>query len=77
MSEALEIKVESKLPTEKIEKEILTVEKVTEEKIENSLNYDLLPQEEKEAIDEFCSKLEVNDSAQVLQYGMSAQNKIF
>ncbi len=76
MSEALEIKVESKLPTEKIEKEILTVEKVTEEKIENSLNYDLLPQEEKEAIDEFCSKLEVNDSAQVLQYGMSAQNKI-
>lgn len=76
MSEALELKVESKVANEKIEKELLTEEKVTEEKLESTLNYDLLTQEEKTAIDEFCSKIDVNDSVQVLQFGSSAQNKI-
>ena len=37
--EALELKVEPKMATEKIEKEILNGEKVTEEKVESSLNY--------------------------------------
>jgi uncharacterized protein YaaN involved in tellurite resistance len=79
MDEAtLEIKVEPKKETnEKIEKEILVEgEKVTEEKVENSLNYELLSDEEKKAIDEFCAKVDVTDSAQILQYGSSAQNKI-
>lgn len=76
MSEALELKVESKVANEKIEKELLTEEKVTEEKLESTLNYDLLTQEEKTAIDEFCNKIDVNDSVQVLQFGSSAQNKI-
>lgn len=76
MSEALELKVEPKMANEKIEKELLTEEKVTEEKVENTLNYDLLSEEEKKAIDEFCQKIDVNDSVQVLQFGSAAQNKI-
>lgn len=76
MSEALELKVEPKMANEKIEKELLTEEKVTEEKVESTLNYDLLSQEEKTAIDEFCQKIDINDSVQVLQFGSAAQNKI-
>ena len=51
-------------------------EKVTEEKVEDSLNYDLLSQEEKEAVDEFNKKIDVYDNTQVIQYGAAAQNKI-
>lgn len=78
MAEALELKVEPKKEeSKKIEKEILTgEEKVTEEKVESSLNYDLLSQEEKDAIDEFCAKVDVADTTQVLQYGSKAQTKI-
>lgn len=76
MSEALELKIEPKVASEKIEKEILNGESVTEEKVEKSLNYELLEPEVKQAIDEFCSKVDVTDSAQLLQYGASAQNKI-
>lgn len=76
MSEALELKLESKMANEKIEKELLKEENVTEEKVESTLNYELLSQEEKNAIDEFCTKIDVNDSVQVLQFGSSAQNKI-
>jgi len=77
MSEALELKIEpKKVSEEKIEKEILSGEKVTEEKVENSLNYNLLSEEEKKAIDEFCQKVDVTDSVQVLQFGSAAQNKI-
>ena len=76
MSEALELKIEPKAVSEKIEKEILAEEKVTEEKVETSLNYELLEPEVKQAIDEFCKKIDVTDSAQLLQYGASAQNKI-
>ena len=50
--------------------------KVTEEKIEDSLNYELLTKEEKEAIDEFNEKIDVYDNTQVLQFGAAAQNKI-
>lgn len=74
--EVLELKVEPKVETKKIENEILTGEKVTEEKVEQSLNYDLLTKEEQEAIDDFCSKVDVTDTTQVLQFGSAAQNKI-
>lgn len=76
MSEALELKLEPKVASEKIEKEILNEEKVTEEKVEKSLNYDLLTQDEKDAIDEFCKAIDLTDSVQILQFGSSAQNKI-
>ena len=74
--EMLEIKVAPKEVTDKLEEEIMKGEKVTEEKIEDSLNYDLLSEAEKKAIDEFCEKIDVTDSTQVLQFGSSAQNKI-
>ena len=72
--EGLELKVEKKVDEESIEN--LTSEKVTEEKIENSLNYDILTKEEKKAIDEFNSKIDVTDTTQVIQYGAAAQEKI-
>ena len=75
-AEVLELIVEPKKEVEKIEKEILNGEAVTEEKVESSLNYDLLTDEEKQAIDEFCAKVDVSDTTQILQYGAAAQNKI-
>ena len=76
-SEALELKVEE-IDNKKIESEVLAegAEKVTEEKVEKSLNYDLLTDAEKKAIDEFCEKLDVSDTTQILQYGSSAQGNI-
>ena len=56
--------------------ELAEIKEVTEEKIEESLNYDLLSKEEKEAIDDFNKKIDVNDTTQVLQFGSSAQAKI-
>ena len=75
-AEVLELKVEPKKEVEKIEKEILNGDAVTEEKVESSLKYDLLTEEEKKAIDEFCAKVDVSDTTQILQYGSAAQNKI-
>ena len=50
--------------------------KITEEKIEKSLNYDELTDEEKKAVDEFNEKIDVFDSTQILQYGAAAQSKV-
>ena len=74
--EELQIKpqTEKKEEVEKIVKEANGV--FTEEKIEDSLNYDLLSNEEKQAIDDFNKKIDVTDSTQVLQYGAKAQSKI-
>ena len=77
MSESIELKLDSELDTKKIEEEIGSTEKkVTEETVENSLNYDNLDEAEKAAIDEFVQKVDVADTTQVIQYGSSAQNKI-
>ena len=58
----MELKVQAK-EDKKVEKLALE-EKVTEEKIEKSLNYDELTKEEQKAIDEFNAKIDVSDSAQ-------------
>ena len=73
--ENLELKIEKKENVENLVNEAAT-EKITNEKIESSLNYDLLTDEEKKAIDEFIAKINVSDSAQVLQYGAKAQTQI-
>lgn len=70
----MELKVENK-EDEKVA-ELAKQKKVTEERIEKSLNYDELAAEEKKAIDEFNAKIDVFDSTQILQYGAAAQNKI-
>ncbi|MBR4230901.1 MAG: toxic anion resistance protein [Bacilli bacterium] len=51
-------------------------EKVSEEKVESTLNYDNLTDEEKKAIDEFTAKIDVNDATQILQFGAAAQDKV-
>ena len=71
----LELKVKS-VEDEKVESLITEGKKITEEKIEKSLNYDELTDEEKKAVDEFNAKIDVFDSTQILQYGAAAQNKI-
>ena len=76
MSEALELKAEKEVKKEEVENLVENSEKVTNEKIEESLNYDLLTQEEKNAIDEFNNKIDVTDSTQILQYGAKAQANI-
>ena len=53
-----------------------STEKVTEKMIEDSLNFDNLNDEEKKAIEEFNSQINVEDSTQILQFGAKAQNKI-
>ena len=50
--------------------------KVTEAKIEKSLNYDNLTEEEKKAIEKFNSEIDVFDQTQILQFGAPAQEKI-
>ena len=74
--ESIELKVENKISNEKVEELAKKTATITDEKIEKSLNYDELTKEEKKAIDEFNSKIDVFDSTQVLQYGSKAQNKI-
>ena len=71
----MELKVKAKIDDEKVE-ELANNKKVSEEMIESSLNYDLLSKEEKDAIDEFNSMIDINDSAQILQFGVAAQEKI-
>lgn len=50
--------------------------KITENKIENSLNYDILSDEEKEMINKINQDITIEDSTSVLQYGMEAQTQI-
>lgn len=72
---ALEMKVQAK-EDEKVTELVNSETKITEEKIEKSLNYDELTAEEKKAVDDFNAKIDVFDSTQILQYGAPAQNKI-
>lgn len=77
MSESIELKVEENLDTKKLAEDLgVTDKKVTEENVESSLNYENLSPEEKAAIDEFLTKIDIEDTTQVLQYGATAQNKI-
>ena len=74
--EGLELKLESSKVEKEVESLVTSEEKVTDEKIEESLNYDLLTDKEKKAIDEFVEKIDVFDSTQVLQFGSASQAKI-
>ncbi|MBQ6477296.1 MAG: toxic anion resistance protein [Bacilli bacterium] len=76
MDNKMELKVDKALEEKKVDALVEEAEKITEEKIESSLNYDELSVEEKKAVDEFNSKIDVTDSTQVLQFGAAAQNKI-
>lgn len=71
----LELKVEKKVSEDSVEN-LVTSKDITDAKIEKSLNYDELSDAEKEAIEEFNKKVDINDSTEILQYGSSAQEKI-
>ena len=71
----MELKVEKKVDEKSID-ELVNQEEITEKKIEKSLNYEELSKEEKDAIEEFNKKIDINDAAQILQYGAAAQEKI-
>lgn len=72
----LELKVENKLKEEEVKALTENAKEITNEKIERSLNYDELPNSEKEAVDEFIKKIDIFDQTMVLQYGAKVQNKI-
>ena len=72
----LELQVKKEVKKEEVKNLVDETSKVTEEKIEESLNYDLLSSEEKQAIDDFNKKINVEDATQILQYGAKAQTKI-
>ena len=74
--EELKLEVAPKLDTSKVEANLTTDKKVTEEEVEKSLNYDELTEEEKQAIDEFIAKIDPKNTTQILEYGSSAQNNI-
>ena len=74
--ESMELKVEKKIEESEVNEIVKETNKVTDDRIEASLNYDSLTDAEKAAIDEFNSKIDVADSTQVLQFGAAAQNKI-
>ena len=74
--EELELKVNKELDKAEVESLAQESKKVTDEKIEKSLNYDLLSQQEKDEIEEFNKKINVEDATQILQYGAKAQTKI-
>jgi len=71
-----ELKVQTNLKEEDVASLVGGTKEATESKIEQSLNYDMLTQAEKEAIDEFNKKIDITDTTQVLQYGIQAQTKI-
>ncbi len=73
--ENLELKVD-KVETKELETALITGEQITEEKIENSLSYEALTDAEKQAIDQFLTKIDISNTAQILQFGASAQNNI-
>ena len=74
--EGLELKVAQEPKKEEVEELVNNAKEVTNEKIEESLNYDALTDAEKQAIEEFNQKINVEDATQVLQYGAKAQAKI-
>jgi len=76
MATQMELKVEKPIEEKEVSQIVSETTKVTDERIEASLNYDSLTQAEKDAIEEFNKKIDVTDSTQVLQFGAAAQSKI-
>ena len=76
MKDELVLSVEPEVSTKEIEKELDDKKEISEEKVEDSLNYDKLSNNEKKAIDDFISKLDLSDTGTVLAYGSQAQQEI-
>lgn len=72
----LEIKVDEKVDTKVVETAILDGQEISENKIEKSLSFEELTPAEQQAINDFVQKLDVTNTAQLLQFGASAQTNI-
>ena len=75
-NENLVLEVKPEISTVEIENELVAHKAVSEEVVENSLNYEKLSEAEKTAIDDFISKVDVKDTSVILAYGASAQQEI-
>lgn len=75
--EELELKLDS-TDAKKLETALVVQEgtEISKETVESSLSYDELSDTEKAAIDAFLSKIDITNTAQILQFGASAQNNI-
>ena len=75
--ESLELEL-GKTDAEQIEKALNVSEntQISENEVENSLSYDKLTDAEKAAIDNFLNKIDVSNTAQILQFGAAAQKNI-
>lgn len=74
MKNQLEIKVNENL--EGIKSEIEGKLQVTEEQVEESLDYNKLTKAEQNAIDEFVTKIDEKDTNVIISFGAPAQTKI-
>lgn len=74
MENKLEIKVNENL--EEIKNNIEGKLKVSEEQIEQSLDYNNLTKAEQEAIDDFVTKIDEKDTNVIISFGAPAQTKI-
>ena len=75
-NENLVLEVKPEISTVEIENELVAHKAVSEEVVENSLNYEKLSEAEKTAIDDFISKVDVKDTSVILAYGAGAQQEI-
>ena len=72
----MELKLEKVSSTSELEGLANASKPVSDERIEKSLNFDSLTDEEKKAIEKFNSEIDVYDQTQILQFGAAAQDKI-
>ena len=72
----MELKLEKASSTIELEGLANAGKTVSDERIEKSLNFDSLTDEEKKAIEKFNSEIDVYDQTQILQFGSAAQDKI-
>ena len=71
-----ELKVVDTLDVKEIKSMVEGEKKLTEEKVEKTLDYNKLTKEEKAAIDGFVGKIDVNSTNEIITFGSPAQSKI-
>lgn len=76
MEKKLELKTLDTLDLNEIKSTIEEGKELTEAKVEKTLDYSKLTNEEKKAIDEFVGKIDVNSTNEIITFGSPAQTKI-
>ena len=76
MEKKLELKTVDTLDLAEIKSTIDKGNEITESKVEKTLDYSKLNKEEKAAIDDFVSKIDVSSTNEIITFGAPAQTKI-